>query len=134
MSVVMGAASCQKCSETKPASDFHRKGSGVQAWCKACHNAYQRATRKRRETPEAKRAQNLRARYGIDLVEFERILSAQGGNCAICLKPPADPVLDHSHDTGAARGVLCRGCNIKLAPVEDAGFRAAALAYLDKYK
>lgn len=128
------AASCQKCKETKPASEFHRKGDGVQAWCKVCHNAYQRATRKRRETPEAKRAQNMRARYGIEPEEFERVLETQGGMCAICKEPPNRPVLDHDHDSGAVRGVLCHGCNVKLAPVEDMAFRASALAYLEKYK
>lgn len=140
MSLVFGsvcsgieAASCQRCKLTKPASDFSRKKSGRQAWCKSCYNAYKRDHRKRTESPKMKRAQNLRARYGIEPEDFDRIFSEQNGLCAICRNVPADPVLDHDHVTGAARGILCRGCNIKLAPVEDSAFRNAALAYLDKH-
>jgi hypothetical protein len=46
----------------------------------------------------------------------ERILSKQGGRCAICgarCKGTAKggATLDHCHDTGVIRGVLCRVCN-----------------------
>lgn len=49
---------------------------------------------------------------------------AQGNRCPICTgglkpKPPFDPVLDHSHSSGAVRGTLCRACNSLLGKVEN---------------
>lgn len=52
--------------------------------------------------------------YGITPEDFQAMLEKQGGVCAICAEPPpADTLLhvDHDHDTGAVRGLLCRGCN-----------------------
>ncbi len=43
------------------------------------------------------------------------ILGKQGGKCAICqihiVHTDKIPVLDHDHNTGAIRGVLCNNCN-----------------------
>ncbi len=44
------------------------------------------------------------------------MLEAQGGGCAICGKPPGDIALhvDHCHETGRVRGLLCFSCNAGL--------------------
>lgn len=129
----MSVAFCQRCELPKPVAAFHRhsgNASGCQAWCKDCHNTYQRNTRKRRETPDVRHRNNLKARYGITETECAALLVAQGGLCAICSKPPKHPVLDHSHATGALRGILCHGCNIKLHAIEDGDYLANALRYL----
>lgn len=59
---------------------------------------------KRRET-------NLRTRYGIELVEFIRLVDLQGGRCALCGTITKDLVVDHDHDTDKVRGLLCNSCN-----------------------
>lgn len=122
---------CSRCKQDKPAPAFHRKGAGRQGWCRECHNAYQRATRKRRETPERRRAANLKTRYRLSPSDVAELLAKQGGVCAICLKTPRRPVVDHDHTTRAVRGVLCHGCNIALPHIENEKFRSAALAYLE---
>jgi hypothetical protein len=79
--------------------------------------------------PEIKRRYRghfLRRTYGITHEEYEQILSAQGGVCAICkgtFTPPhrssKDPKrhgkthmpVDHCHDTDRIRGILCTRCN-----------------------
>lgn len=38
------------------------------------------------------------------------LLREQDGKCALCEAPPAD--IDHDHDTGFVRGLLCRRCNL----------------------
>jgi len=46
----------------------------------------------------------------MTLDDYERMLAAQGGVCAICLEPrPEERTLhvDHDHETGAIRGRLC---------------------------
>lgn len=64
---------------------------------------------------------NLWVRYRIRLPEFMQMLDDQGHRCAICgvefklgLKEsvtPNKPVVDHCHDTGGVRGILCHACN-----------------------
>lgn len=64
-----------------------------------------------------KRDQYLHRTYGITLADYERILEHQGGNCALCLKPPKKRQLsvDHDHRTGKVRGLLCDPrCNHQL--------------------
>jgi len=63
---------------------------------------------------------NLRREYGIDLAEYEDMYTAQNGLCAICGIgiPKKDGkngrgkfAIDHDHDTGKVRGILCAFCN-----------------------
>jgi hypothetical protein len=70
-----------------------------------------------------KRDQNLRTRYGIGLREYDKLLAYQTGVCAICGGPPGteDGVfrVDHDHQTGAIRGLLCKDCNTALGQLKD---------------
>jgi hypothetical protein len=48
--------------------------------------------------------------YGIDVPDYERILEEQGGGCYVCGKKPTDRRaldIDHDHNTGKVRGLLC---------------------------
>jgi len=56
------------------------------------------------------------AQLGVTPDEYERLLAAQGGGCAICGNPPKTRRLDvdHDHRTGEIRGLLCWTCNHKL--------------------
>lgn len=60
------------------------------------------------------RASRLKDRYGITLAEYEALLAAQGGVCAICRKACSTGkslAVDHNHETKVVRGLLCRKCN-----------------------
>lgn len=55
--------------------------------------------------------------YGISHDEYDALLEAQGGRCAICRNKPKKRRLavDHNHKTGLVRGLLCSpACNYKL--------------------
>jgi hypothetical protein len=82
----------------------------------------------RRANPHKRCAQDRRRRYKVDASEFEAMLAAQGHACAVCREPQPN-CLDHCHETGAFRGVLCRKCNAGLGQFRDdpALLRAAAL-------
>ena len=56
---------------------------------------------------------NVRRKYGLKEGEYEAMLLAQGGKCAICGNRPVTIRLavDHDHVTGRVRGLLCRRCN-----------------------
>lgn len=71
--------------------------------------------------------QNLRKKYGITLEWYRKQLSKQNNVCAICKQPEkavirgrviAMPV-DHDHNTGKARGLLCTACNRGLGLFKD---------------
>jgi hypothetical protein len=51
--------------------------------------------------------------YGISAEDYQRLLEAQDGKCAICRRKPGAKRLavDHDHTTGEVRGLLDRGCN-----------------------
>jgi hypothetical protein len=62
----------------------------------------------------AARAGRLAAIFNLTVDEYDVILAHQGGRCAICGRPPkADKRLavDHDHQTGYVRGLLCFLCN-----------------------
>lgn len=68
------------------------------------------------------RSATLKKKYGIDLVEFTRLVENQNSTCPICLrifKDKVDPCVDHCHFTNKIRGVLCRQCNAAIGQLGD---------------
>ena len=66
---------------------------------------------------------------------YEALLTAQGGVCAICGKPPKTRRLhvDHDHQTGRVRGLLCFTCNrFVLGKYATAAKLRAAADYLER--
>lgn len=127
---------CSACGQTKPLEQFHRQPSGKygrHSYCADCACEKQRESRVRNYTPEQKRKWTLKTRYGLTVEEYDGMLMAQGGLCAICRTEPTRPCVDHAHDTGQVRSILCHRCNIGLPYVEDESFRAAAMAYLAEH-
>lgn len=92
----------------------HVKGPGR---CQAC----KRIGRSREVvTPESRRASHLKTKWGMTTEDYKRMLDRQDGVCAICHKPPLNNALaiDHDHDTGKIRGLLCSRCNSALGWLE----------------
>lgn len=86
----------------------------------------------RRETLAAyNRRVHLRRKYGITPEEYDELLERQGGTCALC---PATQRLcvDHDHDTGRIRGLLCAAHNRSLGTLGDTpGALRRVLGYLE---
>ncbi|WP_374106280.1 endonuclease VII domain-containing protein [Streptomyces sp. TRM70350] len=57
-------------------------------------------------------------KYGLTPAEFDALVAQQQGVCCICLAAPAEHV-DHCHETGRVRGVLCFSCNAALGQFKD---------------
>ena len=79
------------------------------------------------------RDRQYRLRYGITLADFDRMLAEQGGVCKICKADKAGNTgqcfaVDHCHETGRVRGLLCIKCNARLGWFER--YKDAAQAYL----
>jgi hypothetical protein len=56
----------------------------------------------------------LKKKYGLTVEEYDRMLADQGGVCYLCGRPPRQNSslhVDHCHDTGKVRRLLCFSCN-----------------------
>ena len=103
---------CKKCNQTLPLTEFKKTWNGyLMRSCWKC------ARRSRSD-------QNLRLTFGISRDDFDAMYSEQNGCCAICQTPePSGRYdtfnVDHDHDTGKVRGLLCRKCNMSLGGFGD---------------
>ena len=72
-----------------------------------------RARENYHKTKKSVQDRRLRKQYGIGNDDYEQLKSLQGDKCAICGEEQNDKRLavDHNHDTGKVRGLLCEKCN-----------------------
>ena len=125
---------CTVCKETKPISEFHNRKSskdGKAYRCKSCDTEARLKWSK--NNPEAahksQRGRNLKAKYGITLSEYNSMLERQEHKCAICGTSENKVIrgnnatlsfaVDHDHNTGVVRGLLCNQCNRGLGMLGD---------------
>lgn len=75
----------------------------------------------------------MRCVYGLEPEQFDALLASQEGVCAICQTlAEGQWNVDHCHDTGLVRGILCSSCNIGIGQLADSVARLqAAIAYLE---
>lgn len=117
---------CRLCKEVKPLGafaqvntrpDWHYRGYE----CKPC------LAKEHRE-----RGFSLKNNTGLTLTQYNELLDAQGGGCAICGTTPKKIRLsvDHDHATGMIRGLLCHGCNTKVIGFDRPEVRSRIEAYL----
>ena len=88
----------------------------------------------------ARRNARLKHRYGITSADYDYMYSSQGGCCAICRKPAEEGnspahwknklAVDHCHDTGKVRGLLCNDCNAGIGHLANESVALAAADYL----
>lgn len=57
--------------------------------------------------------------YGITTDDYESLVQEQKGSCAICGCTPTKLYVDHCHDSGMVRGLLCMKCNAGLGLFKD---------------
>lgn len=132
---------CKDCDQVKPISEFYKpRPDNSRRTCKACQNARRtELARQRGRTDEialASRERKLRG-YGLTLEGYDVMLRDQDGVCWICECPERGDnhlAVDHDHETGEVRGLLCGRCNRGLGSFEDdpERLRRAAL-YLDRW-
>lgn len=79
--------------------------------------------------------------HGVQTAQYNEMLAAQGGCCAICrtTKPGGQGDkygrfhVDHDHATGVVRGLLCQRCNVGLGFfLDDSSRLRAAIGYLER--
>jgi len=90
--------------------------------------------------PEKKKKSRIRGQYDMSMEDFEELMALQNGACAICGHSDMSdknifPVVDHCHESGKVRGLLCMNCNQGLGKFKDSTSNlTAAMAYLIRNK
>jgi len=119
---------CSKCKREMLRSGFYTRGDGgLISECKECHSC---------QVVHQNRVRRFASVYGITIQDYDRMLEEQRGVCAICKKPEKNRKLavDHDHETGRVRGLLCTNCNNTLGWLErnvDAAMKYLGLYYDD---
>jgi len=95
----------------------------------------------RKRNPGHSRWYVLKCVYGIDQAAYDALMLRQGGKCALCKCELVEDLpksslrqinIDHDHETGAVRGLLCSSCNVGLGFLGDTVERLrAAIAYIE---
>lgn len=89
--------------------------------------------RRQEEAPDVHRNARFQRLYGITVEQYDAMLNSQGGLCARCGQTSSGMRLavDHCHDTGRVRGLLCGPCNTYLGRLEAGlGSLAGDLRYI----
>jgi hypothetical protein len=126
-----GRVSVQRHDPARPwdASNFYWKEPISSVEARADRAAYARefARKTRAENPGYHKNLFLKRRYGMSLTQYESMLAAQNGACAICQKTEVNEIkgknislaVDHCHATNRVRGLLCSSCNRALGLFDD---------------
>jgi len=148
---------CQSCGEYKPLDNYSlcsRAADKLQYSCRQCQTDYARMKyqtdpdfreRKRssdkkwsKKESSVKKARNRRLKfyYGIDEDDWNDLYLSQNGCCAICgiheSKLGVRFHVDHDHETGVVRGLLCLKCNSGLGYfLDNVDFLRNAIGYLE---
>jgi hypothetical protein len=144
---------CVDCRTRQPIDEFGwtRLGRKSPTWpkkyrssiCKSCKRRRAREwNAKHRKTKV--RDQNYRKSYGITKAAVDAMSEAQSGACLICgdtampidprTKEPYELAVDHCHDCGTVRALLCPNCNNGLGCFRDDPERLEkAILYLRRH-
>jgi hypothetical protein len=127
---------CKTCEEYKLAdsANFLERPEttfGFRSSCKPCFRAERAKKRATEEGKEANKKYRLKSSFGITLDEFNELKEQQDNECPICNRKESEFfskttsgkvkgfVVDHNHETGEVRGLLCSECNVGLGFLQD---------------
>lgn len=127
-----GTRRCWNCGERKPFDADHfpkdgRRPGDLKGTCIACRR-------------KASRRSTIRLLYGLSEEDYADLVSRQGNRCAVCQLPfdgyikSMTPHVDHCHETGKVRGILCHNCNLLLGHAKDSRETLLqAISYLEAF-
>lgn len=145
---------CRRCGVVKQLAEFSLSRRATESTnavyrsdCKVCCS--ERAKQWIAANPERasanKRKSNLAKNYGLTVAEYDALLRKQGGVCAVCGKDEPNAhgrtgkrfrlAVDHCHETGKVRGLLCQKCNRAIGLLgDDPVLMRKAIGYLLRHR
>lgn len=136
--IVEATKRCAKCKQHLPVSGFYkdrRATDGLRSRCKSCTSADKRASDAVPENKKRRREYFIQWKYGADEFFANRLLRVPVcQSCGVEFPSAGDERIDHCHENGHVRGVLCHRCNMSaIGPAEEAIPRLRGLiAYLER--
>lgn len=146
---------CATCKEIKGLENFNsdKKSKDGKSWeCKPCRSIRRKKSYSQISAYNKKwrldnleyaklrdKKNNLTKKFNITLDEFEKLRASQNNGCAICSKirssSKKDLCVDHCHQTGKIRGLLCDNCNRGIGLLRDSiPLLLKAITYLENSK
>lgn len=131
MSELKGYKLCSRCKNIKPESEFYKnksKEDGYSHNCKECGKYYTKKWKSenrdavKRYNKKNSINRNLIKRYGITLDDKRNMLNIQNNRCKICgneFEEESSAFVDHKHENGLVRGLLCTKCNTAIGYLQD---------------
>ena len=123
---------CSKCGINKDLINFYKQKTckdGLSSFCKDCKLEYDKNRQVNYWKTDGYKTSRLRKLYGINVEKYRSMLEKQNNVCAICGKEETtinkrsnrvqDLSVDHDHQSGKVRGLLCVKCNNLLGKVKD---------------
>lgn len=148
-----GEKQCIKCGQSKSRSQFtisRRHADGRLNTCKECKNGpngeYQQNRTTRIQNAQTYYSNNKEIisknnqvrKYGVSSSWLEERYSIQKSLCEICKRDGGikkSLCIDHDHQTGEVRGLICGKCNTAIGMVEESTeILMAIIEYLERYK
>lgn len=139
-----GARRCIECKKLRSLSNFELRSDTktYRGNCKNCDK--QRKSKWYQENKVSLRTQYIAKKYKLSQADYGELLSEHRNLCAICGKEETSVdgtsgmvkalAIDHCHETGKVRGLLCWRCNAMIGCAkESTETLRAAIRYLDKY-
>lgn len=131
---------CSLCLENKPLESFCKKWDtkdGLNMRCRSCKVIESKKWRVK--NPNSVRNSNLKYFTGLSLYEYNLLFEFQKGCCAICGRHQSELnkslFVDHNHETGKIRGLLCSKCNFGIGIFkDDVKLLRNGIEYLNHYK
>lgn len=128
---------CSKCERLLDLSEFNADRSkidGKYSSCKVCQKMSSKPIDKHKKAAYDKRYRKYRklnkaaSTLKVSVDSLRELFAKRHGDCYICQKPETAKdtkgrikalAIDHNHDTGKVRGVLCQRCNLALGAFQD---------------
>lgn len=140
-----GTKACRYCGETKPVDEFvirDRARGTYKNECRACKKIY--SSKRYFSDPQKHRDVLRQSLYGMQPGEYAQMFTTQKGVCFICRRTERSAhksgtvrslFVDHNHDTGAVRALLCMNCNAGIGQFQDdAELLLRAAVYIENHR
>lgn len=108
---------CKECEEEYSALDIKIR-EGKEKFCSnGCYNQYRKNNKK--DPKKLNILYQKKFKYGLNEEQYTILINDAQGKCKICKKVSNRLVVDHCHQSGMVRGLLCDRCNMGLGHFND---------------
>lgn len=113
---------CRVCKIDKEHSEYFKDRSrfdGLRGVCKVCDSKRRKELGYSKFPLRIRDSKDSRHRFKIEEGVYYEMYNKQKGCCAVCSKPSHRLCVDHCHNTGTIRALLCHGCNTALGLMKE---------------